>query len=272
MVAVAGCVGSALLVPVLLPQLTIKKSHHKLLIDNLSAELRDECERVIRQCGLNPHNVTLYINNSFNSFSRGYRLNAVVGVSCRYLLLCNQNSHLDLMIQGKQLDWNSEDGRKLKIILQPTVQELQFTLAHEMGHMQLAHHFIAPVAIPVFLWWAHKCSLLATSRLGTVWKQILIRCGVYSTFTVTFLIAFVGIRWLFEYSADHFAASQGPQYALGGIKAMEKQLEMRKIVAKMTPGQQQPEPLIRLHPPFTARIARLHKIMEKRYPYIRKSV
>jgi Zn-dependent protease with chaperone function len=176
------------------------------------------------------------------------------------------------MIQGKQLDWNSEDGMRLKTILQPTIQELRFTLAHELGHLQLGHHFIAPVAIPVFLWWAHKCSLLVTGRIKAAWKQMLIRCGVYSIFTVTFLLAFVGIRWLFEYSADHFAACQGPHYALGGIKAMEKQLEMRKIMAKMTASHKQPETLISLHPPFTARIARLNKILEKRYPFVRKSI
>lgn len=268
---VAGCAGSALLVPVLQPQILIKKSRRNIL-DITSPELRDECERVVSQCGLNPRNVSLCVSNSFSSFSRGWRGNALVGVSSRYLLGSNPNHHLRLVLQGRQLDWDTEEGVKLKKILQPTLEELQFTVAHEIGHLKFFHQFAAPITVPLFILCAHKCSLLATSQLKSIWKQLLIRCGVYSTFAVAFLVTFVGIRRVLEYSADRYAASQGAQYGLGGITMMEKQMEMERIVAHMTSGQHQREAMPRLHPPFRKRIRRLQIIMEEMYPDMTESV
>ncbi|XP_062503082.1 transmembrane protein 177-like [Corticium candelabrum] len=264
---VASCVGSGLLVPVLFPQLTGGKSKHQLETpDSVPPGLQDNCRRVILQCGLNPNNISIYISDSYSSFSRGWRRNAVLGLSCRYQLLHNPDHHLHMTIGGKRLDWQSEEGKQIREIVQPSLEELQFTLAHEIGHLRLYHHFTASLVVPFFLLSAHKVSLLAVNQVVSKLKQLLIRCGVYSTFAILLFCSLIGIRRMLEFSADSYAASQNVEYALGGISMMEKQLQLEAITLQMLPGQQhQYNNWLTLHPSYNSRICRLKRTMEDKY-------
>ncbi|XP_053326926.1 transmembrane protein 177 isoform X2 [Spea bombifrons] len=139
-----------------------------------------------------------------------------------------------LMVNGKQVDWRSEEGERLKdaLILSPAAQK--FSLAREALYSQSNGPVIKAVVAPFCFSGVCLSSVAIKQLLGLYTGPIVVRglynaCVILLGITGYFLCDDAVTRWL-DFRTDRKAAGINESYARGGLEFYDKVLARNRIL------------------------------------------
>lgn len=229
--SVAGCIFCFSCYPHVVPEWLAKSSAHPGI--HVPQELQLHVEKIAEAMHVaKPHRIKVFINKGLSSVSAGNTLlpgGAVIGLS-RLVLLKDeielQNSGISL--NGDLVDWNSIDGNTLAKLLIPSTNQINFSIAHELAHIQhldfLTRSTLAPLALitlyhtacilPQFLYPANPTALI----------PMVFAVGLLFYTQIHYAIC----HWQ-EHRADHRAALCRKSYAEGGVQMMKNRITLDRL-------------------------------------------
>ncbi|XP_072274038.1 transmembrane protein 177 [Pyxicephalus adspersus] len=182
-----------------------------------------------------------------------------------------------LVINGEEVDWSSDLGKRLRDCLVFSTDAKKFSLAREAVHAQSGGPLIQASVAPVCLTAVCVSSVGLKQLLGLYTGPILLR-GIFNLLAITvgltgyFLCSDSVNQWL-DFRADSKAAAISKSYAQGGLEFYDKILARNRILRGIMGKQGEtmyapsgnvfPKPKVRLkHAPYTARRARIQRTLE----------
>ncbi|XP_044129118.1 transmembrane protein 177 isoform X1 [Bufo gargarizans] len=183
-----------------------------------------------------------------------------------------------LVINGEEVDWASELGRRLRDSLTFSVNAQKFSLAREAIHAQTSGPILQASVAPLCLTSVCVSSVALKQLLGLYSGPILLR-GVFNAlaillgFTGYFLCSDAVSQWL-DYRSDRRAAAVSKAYARGGLEFYEKILTRNRLLRGIMgeqggtmyapSGNVFPKHKLRMkHAPYTSRRDRILRALEK---------
>ncbi|XP_020661151.3 transmembrane protein 177 [Pogona vitticeps] len=142
-------------------------------------------------------------------------------------------SKLGLMVNGKNVDWESEEGQAFKrtLILSPEAQK--FAIAREIMYLHNGGPLIRASVGPLCLAGTYISGVAIKQFLGLYSAPVLFR-GLYNITVaavgfVAYCLLFDSVSRVVEYSADRKAATISTGFAKGGVEFYDKILSQNKI-------------------------------------------
>ncbi|XP_075037228.1 transmembrane protein 177 [Mixophyes fleayi] len=182
-----------------------------------------------------------------------------------------------LVINGQEVDWNSEAGTSLRDSLTLSEDAQKFSLAREAVHAQINGPILQASVAPLCLSGVCLSSVACKQLLGLYSGPVLLR-GVFNLvavvvgFTLYFLCDDALNQWL-EFKSDQKVATISKSYSQGGLEFYDKILARNQILRAIMGKQGEaiyapsgnlfPKQKLRLkHAPYTARRDRVRQTLE----------
>ncbi|XP_063790053.1 transmembrane protein 177 [Pseudophryne corroboree] len=182
-----------------------------------------------------------------------------------------------LVINGKEVDWESEAGIHLRDSLTLSEKAQKFSLAREVVHAQMNGQILQASVAPLCLSSVCLSSVAIKQLLGVYSGPVLLR-GVFNLvavvlgFTFYFLCDDAVSQWL-DYKSDLKTATISKSYSQGGLEFYEKILARNRVLRAIMgkegeaiyapSGNLFPKHKLRLkHAPYTSRRDRIQHTLE----------
>ncbi|XP_053258934.1 transmembrane protein 177 [Podarcis raffonei] len=141
-------------------------------------------------------------------------------------------SHV-VVIEGKEVDWDSTEGLALKEALTLSPEAQKFAIARELMYLQSNGPFICAAVAPVCLAGTWISGVAIKQLLGLYSGPVLLR-GLYNVAVMA--IGFVGyclsydaVSQAMDYRTDRSTATISTSFARGGVEFYNKILSQNKI-------------------------------------------
>ncbi|XP_030066338.1 transmembrane protein 177-like [Microcaecilia unicolor] len=185
------------------------------------------------------------------------------------------------VINGKEVDWHSQDGIFLKEALTLSAEAQMFSLAREVLYFQGNSPIIKAAVAPACLFGVTLSGVAVKQLLGLYSGPVVLR-GLYNLAVlvaglVGYFLAYDAVNQWLDYRSDRRTATLSKDYARGGVEYYEKLLArnrtLRRLMGKQgeklyaPTGNLFPRYWFRLkHAPYTARrdlivnILKMHQV------------
>lgn len=224
----------------------------------------------------NAERVTLFVNKGFSGFNAGttwFPNGAVLGIPGFYLF----NNEEDVMkspinFKGRTVKWDSEMGTQMKIALTPSQDDIAFTIGHEIAHLQHSEYKLLYTILPPSWLYATYKAISVIPRVGKIplLLDILLKLCVLRLSYLGYKYASSQIHFKEEFLADELSAKVDLQAARGGANAMEKRLQLNKILRALHGSngllyydEDGNELKVSNHPKLTERLSKLQQILDE---------
>ncbi|XP_060731655.1 transmembrane protein 177 isoform X2 [Tachysurus vachellii] len=139
-----------------------------------------------------------------------------------------------ILINGKEVDWDSETGSTLKNALVLSEDAQKFAMAREVARLESAgpvlHAAVAPTCLAGA--WIYSVALKQMFRLFA--GSVILRAGVNTLAlglgALSYFLASDAVNQWLEFHSDRRAASLSHSYTKGGVEFYEKILERNKTL------------------------------------------
>lgn len=185
----------------------------------------------------NAEKIELFLNGGFYGISAGVTWlpnGAVVGVPRWYIFQNGEdveNSKLNFM--NRAIKWNSELGQQMKESLVPTEDNIAFTLAHELAHLQRTDFKLCSALMaPSWLYATYKLAERTprfAPRLTTIFDIILKLCICRLSY-IGYRRANKELQQASERNADEVAARADISFAYGGVDLLSKRMALNRCL------------------------------------------
>lgn len=146
-----------------------------------------------------------------------------------------------VMIEGKEIDWESTEGLALKDSLTFSPEAQKFAIAREVIYLQNNSPLVLAAVAPICLAGTYISGVAVKQLLGLYSGPVVLR-GIYNIVVMT--VGFVGyclsydtVSQAIDYRADRNAATISTDFARGGVEFYNKILFQNKIL-RMLMGKQ----------------------------------
>jgi Zn-dependent protease with chaperone function len=134
-----------------------------------------------------------------------------------------------LGLTGKPIDWNSEMGRSLAASLLPSAQQINFVIAHEVGHLK-HHDWLPRTVLPsVTLVIAYHASRAIPPYFVPHRSLAGFSLGMAVSLAIYLQLIASLSRWQ-EFRADKMAAQCSASYARGGLDHFSKRMKIDSVL------------------------------------------
>ncbi|KAJ7345913.1 hypothetical protein JRQ81_001863 [Phrynocephalus forsythii] len=138
-----------------------------------------------------------------------------------------------IVIEGKKVPWESEEGEALKRALTLSLEAQKFAVAREVMYLESGGPLIRAAVAPVCLAGTYITGVAIKQLLGIYSKRAFFRgfynISVAAVGLVVYCLLFDSVSQAVEYSADRKAATISTDYARGGVEFYDKILSQNKI-------------------------------------------
>lgn len=253
------------------------------------APLPEELEHVFRQvlgdsAVTSPGNYTAFAAYGFHPVGAGIPWlpsGAQVGIPSNFKSTRDDLSGITnrtILVNGKEVDWDSETGSRLKDALVLSGDAQKFALAREVARLECAGPVLHAAVAPTCLAGAWIYSVAVKQIFGLFARSVLLRAAVnvlaLGLGAVSYFLGADAVNQWLELHSDWRAAGLSRDYAKGGVEFYEKILERNKILrVLMGPkgeemyapsGNLFPASLIRMkHAPYTSRRDRILSLLKE---------
>lgn len=241
----------------------------------LSQKLQDVFQQVLTDFGVRtPQNFSAFASFGFHPVGAGVPwlpAGAEIGIPANFNSTVEDPSGItnrNIFINGKTIDWSSDDGAALKEALVFSPEAQKFAIAREVARLQAGGPVVSAAVAPVCLGgvWVYSVVLKQVFSLHAGpalfrWavNTVALGLGAMSYFLTSDAVS----QWI-DYTTDRQAASVSRDYAKGGVEFYDKILSRnRTLRSLMGPkgeemyapcGNLFPAHLLQLkHTPYTAR-------------------
>ncbi|XP_003214966.1 transmembrane protein 177 [Anolis carolinensis] len=137
-----------------------------------------------------------------------------------------------VVIEGKEVDWESPEGLILKGTLTFSPEAQKFAIAREAMYLQNNGPLTRAVVAPVCLAGTYVCGVAIKQLLGLYSGPVLLR-GLYNIAVLAvgllgYCLSYDAVSQAVEYKADRSAASISTDFARGGVEFYNKILSQNK--------------------------------------------
>nr|XP_060630180.1 transmembrane protein 177 [Anolis sagrei ordinatus] len=173
-----------------------------------------------------------------------------------------------VIIEGKEVDWESPEGLILKDTLTFSPEAQKFAIAREAMYLQNNGPLACAAVAPVCLAGTYICGVAIKQLLGLYSGPVLLR-GLYNLTVLAvgllgYCLSYDAVSQAVDYKADRSAASLSTDFAKGGVEFYNKILSQNKTFRALMGrsgekiyapnGNLSPTYWIRLkHAPYTSR-------------------
>lgn len=139
-----------------------------------------------------------------------------------------------ILIDGKEVEWDSETGSTLKNTLVLSEDAQKFTMAREVARLECAGPVLHAAVAPTCLAGAWIYSVALKQIFGLFARSVILRAGVNTLAlglgAVSYFLATNAVNQWLEFHSDRRAASLSHNYMKGGVEFYEKILERNKTL------------------------------------------
>ncbi|XP_042299757.1 transmembrane protein 177 isoform X2 [Sceloporus undulatus] len=137
-----------------------------------------------------------------------------------------------VMIEGKEVDWESPEGLILKDALTLSPEAQKFAVAREIMYLQNNSPLARAAVAPVCLAGTYICGVAIKQLLGLYSGPVLLR-GLYNIVVLAggllgYCLSYDTVSRIVDYRADRSAASISTDFARGGVEFYSKILSQNK--------------------------------------------
>lgn len=183
-----------------------------------------------------------------------------------------------IVINGKEVEWDSETGSALKNTLVLSEDAQKFAVAREVARLECAGPVLQAAVAPTCLAGAWIYSVALKQIFGLFAGSVILRAAVNTLAlglgAASYILASDAVNQRLEFHSDRRAASLSRSYAKGGVEFYEKILERNKTLrVLMGPkgeemyapsGNLFPSSLIRMkHAPYTSRREGIRSLLKE---------
>ncbi|XP_030642127.1 transmembrane protein 177 [Chanos chanos] len=260
------------------PDQTYRKLYqawHKGEPATLSEKLQDLFQKVLKDTAVSlPNNYTAFAAFGFHPVGAGvpwFPTGAQIGIPANFNSTTEDSEGITnrtILINGKEVDWDSNKGTALKEALLFSPEAQKFAVAREVARLAAGGPVLHAAVAPACLAGVWVYSVALKQIFGLYGGSIILR-GVVSGVAlglgaVSYFLASDAVSQWLDYSSDRRAASVSRDYAKGGVEFYDKILSRnRTLRSLMGPkgeemyapsGNLFPAHLLRLkHAPYTSR-------------------
>ncbi|XP_062378768.1 transmembrane protein 177 [Sardina pilchardus] len=242
---------------------------------SLSEKLENTFQAVLNDCGVgSSENFSAFASYGFHPLGAGIPWlpsGAQVGIPANFNSTPDDLSGITnrtILINGKEVEWDSDVGRSLKESLVFSSEAQRFAIAREVLRLESAGPVVHAAVGPACLVGICVNSVVLKHIFGLHAGPILAR-GLVNLVVVGFGAAFYLLatdevsQWM-DYRSDRRAASLSPQYTKGGVEFYDKIISRNKTLRELmgergkeiyaASGNLFPSKMFSLkHAPYTAR-------------------
>eukprot|EP00048_Salpingoeca_helianthica_P000914 m.45026 g.45026 ORF g.45026 m.45026 type:complete len:262 (-) comp10964_c0_seq1:38-823(-) len=129
-----------------------------------------------------------------------------------------------LVVGGVPLAPDSPPAVLFRTAMVPSLEQIEFTVAHECAHLASRHVFVKSVADLALVY----TGLVAWDRTLHRPRSVPARALIFGGTLCALLLARTAVSWLVELHADYLAARARPVRALAGAAAMDARLALHE--------------------------------------------
>lgn len=241
----------------------------------LSQKLQDVFQQVLTDFGIRtPQNFSAFASFGFHPVGAGVPwlpAGAEIGIPANFNSTAEDPSGItnrNIFINGKTIDWSSDDGAALKEALVFSPEAQKFAIAREVARLQAGGPVVTAAVAPVCLGGVWVYSVVLKQVFGLHAGPALFRWAVNAVAlglgAVSYFFTSDAISQWIDNTTDRQAAGVSKDYAKGGVEFYDKILSRnRKLRSLMGPkgeemyapsGNLYPAHLLQLkHTPYTVR-------------------
>ncbi|KAI5628516.1 transmembrane protein 177 [Silurus asotus] len=250
----------------------------------LSEKLKDVFVQVLKDSAVgSPGSYTAFAAYGFHPVGAGIPWlpsGAHIGIPSNFNSTPDEPSGITdrtILINGKEVDWDSETGNTLRNALVVSEDAQKFAVAREVARLKCAGPILHAAVAPTCLAGAWIYSVALKQIFGLFARSVILRAGVNALAlglgAVSYFLASDTVNQRLEFYSDRRAASLSKSYAKGGVEFYEKILLRNQTLrllmgpkgAEMyTPsGNLFPASLMSMkHAPYTARRDRILSLLK----------
>jgi len=247
--------------------------------------LEEEIRLQAKSLGVqNPQNLQVYISRGIGAFAGG---SPTLGslFSCRYFIALPFTSghsfihhpHMySAFVEGRHVDWESEEGLKILEYLTPTKEHLKFTIGHELAHLKfddaLLSCFVAPASAFISLFLGGFIAQKLENKFFSGKRSLfgIRRIGIWSFSAIFVISSYLKLSSIFsravELRADTFASMIDDSVAQGGLEFLEKRKKLHELLLKDETFDRKCIRVVKeqfsTHPSIDSRISNINKILK----------
>ncbi|XP_036427482.1 transmembrane protein 177 [Colossoma macropomum] len=207
----------------------------------LSDKLEDVFQQVLKDSSVgSPSKYSAFAAYGFHPVGAGVPwlpLGAQIGIPANFNSTADDPSGITnrtILINGKEVEWDSEVGTALKDALLLSRDAQKFAVAREVTRLDGGGPLLQAAVAPACLAGACIYSVALKQIFGLLAGSLILRAGVnvvaVSLGAVSYFLASDAVSQWLEYHSDKRAASLSRDYAKGGVEFYEKILSRNKIL------------------------------------------
>lgn len=284
-----GCGGvfSANIFYQVFPEYTYRKVYqawHKGRPVSLSEKLEDVFQEVLKDSGVSfPKNFSAFAAFGFHPVGAGVPWlpsGVQIGIPANFNSTTDDPSGIsnrNILINGKELEWDSDSGSALKNSLVFSPEAQKFAIAREVARLEaggpVLHAAVAPACLAGACIYSVALKQIFGLRAGSIFFRAGVNVFAVGLGVVSYILASEALSQGLDYSSDHRAACLSSDYAMGGLEFYEKILKRNKTLRSLmgTKGEEMYAPsgnlfpghLLQLrHAPYTSRRDKILNILK----------
>ncbi|KAM8750065.1 transmembrane protein 177 isoform 1-T2 [Acanthopagrus schlegelii] len=210
----------------------------------LLENLEDVFQQVLKDYGISsPNNFSAFASFGFHPVSAGVPWlpkGAHIGIPANFNSTADDPSGITnryIFINGKTVDWSSDDGSALKEALVFSKEAQKFAIAREVARLQSGGPVLTAAVAPFCLGGVWVYSVVLKQMLGLHVGPALFR-GVANVVAlglggVSYLLTSDAVSHWIDFTSDQRAASVSRDYARGGVEFYDKILSRNKTLRSL---------------------------------------
>ncbi|MCJ8732247.1 hypothetical protein PDJAM_G00209250 [Pangasius djambal] len=207
----------------------------------LSEKLENVFQQVLKDSAVSsPDNYTAFAAYGFHPVGAGipwFPCGAQIGIPSNFNSSPDDLSGITnrtILINGKEVQWDSETGSSLKNALVLSEDAQKFAMAREVARLECAGPVLHAAVAPTCLAGAWIYSVALKQIFGLFARSVILRAGVNTLAlglgAVSYFLASDAVNQWLEFHSDRRAASLSHNYTKGGVEFYEKILVRNKTL------------------------------------------
>ncbi|KAK1165883.1 transmembrane protein 177-like [Acipenser oxyrinchus oxyrinchus] len=252
---------------------------------SLSDKLQSTFQEVLKDAGVSsPQSYSAFAAFGFHPVGAGIPrtpAGAHVGIPANFNSTAEDAGGITnrvVLINGKEVDWDSSVGRSLKEALTFSREAQKFSVAREVVGLEsggpVLHAAVAPVCVAGTCFSAVAIKQMFSLYTGPVVLRGLLNVAVAASGAACYFLSSDAVSQWLDYRSDRKAAGISKEYTRGGVEFYDKILSRNKILRSLMgksgeemyapSGNLLPAHWIRLkHAPYTSRKAAIVSLLEE---------
>lgn len=211
---------------------------------SLSEKLEDVFQQVLKDCGISTaKNFSAFACFGFHPVGTGVPglpSGVHIGIPANFNGTLDDSSGITnriIFINGKTVDWSSDDGSALKEALMFSPRAQKFAIARELFRLQSGAPILSAAVAPLCLGGACVYSVALKQMFGLYGRPALFRGAAnlvaLGLGAVSYFLASDAVSQWVDYSSDRRAAQVSRDYAEGGVEFYDKILSRNRTLRSL---------------------------------------